>query len=87
MGSLRENAIASKTTMDNPYRLGDYNIVDDVFTNIKINGPGVIVPNHTVLITGLYTKADNHGLLDYSIEIKNSWGLEGWSGVITDTLG
>ncbi|KAI3775820.1 hypothetical protein L1987_45574 [Smallanthus sonchifolius] len=75
MGSLKDNEVASRTSMQNPYRWGGYNNIDDIHLDRNQNDIARRkARRYAMLITGLYTTVDDPKLMDFSVEIKNSWG-------------
>lgn len=89
MGTLNDNIVASKTTMDNPYCWGAYNTHEDIMVDKEL-GINEEEPAHAMLITGLFTMRDNPKPMDYSLEVKNSrgtnWGVDGYVWVTLDAF-
>ncbi|KAI3775840.1 hypothetical protein L1987_45595 [Smallanthus sonchifolius] len=75
LASLKDNDVASNTSMQNPYRWGAYNNIDDIHLDRNHNDIGRRKAHrYAMLITGLCTTVDEPKLMDFSVEIKNSWG-------------
>lgn len=81
---MGNNELAAQTSIRNPYHWGNRHHADDYYPN------GIVVDplGYAVLVTGLYTIADNLGVYGYSVEIKNStgpnWGHGGRAWVTAD---
>ncbi|KAJ0865927.1 putative papain-like cysteine peptidase superfamily [Helianthus annuus] len=94
MGSFAQTLVASETSMQNPYRWGAFNSPDDARLRKLQNESDIVsakVLDHAMLITGLYTMADNPKVKDFSVEVKNyslgpKWATSAYAWVTPDVF-